>query len=151
MHAETVEAFRSIFQFPLDMTLANDFALCFHGEVIPLMRALPVFAILLSEPLWAASDPLEEVLQENSSKARQEEKIKELQRREQLEKLRRDRESQHYQQHLEQLRRRPAEPSRPESQSQQQRLDQQRNDQQLEHLQTERKLEQIRREQDRLR
>ncbi|TMA66567.1 MAG: hypothetical protein E6J73_03535, partial [Deltaproteobacteria bacterium] len=46
--------------------------------------------IVLASPVFAAADPVEEILKEQT-KARQEQKIKEQQRQEQIENLKRDR------------------------------------------------------------
>ena len=86
-----------------------------------------------------AADQVEELLQDQS-KARREEKVKELQRQERIENLKRDQDASQSQRQLEQLKQEktdPSQPHQPKAAETQRQLDQQRNEQQLQRLQSE--------------
>ena len=100
-----------------------------------------------------AADQLEEVLKQQT-KARQEEKVKALQRQEQIDSLKRDQQSSQSQQQLDRLKQSKPEPSQaqqPQAGQTQQQLDQLKNDQQLQRLQTDQQINRIQREADPLR
>ncbi len=132
---------------PLALATAD----CRHRNV----TMLGLVILLLSTPVasWAAADQLQEILQE-SGKARQDDKAKELKAKEQIDRLKQDQLSNQSQQQLDQTKQQNSDPAvaqKPQAGQIQHQLDQLRNDQQLQRLQTDQQLRRIEQDQDPLR
>ena len=111
------------------------------------------FLLFGPSAVFAAEDQVNEILQEQT-KARQEEKARELKRQEQLDNLKREQDLNQQQRQLDQIKQQksePTQPQQPEAAQTQRQLDQLKNEQQLQQLQTDQRLERIERERDPIR
>ena len=105
----------------------------------------------LSLAPWRAWSAADDHLVKDQEKVRREEKLKELQRQEQMENFRREQEIQELQRKLGESRRKPEEKAQGESVDIQRRIDQLLNEQQLQRLHAEQQINRIQRESDPLR